>query len=144
MEDGAGGSHWRSGPHSDALVDIILACTHLLLFCRAILRGTDNAWGNLVNVLSLQSLNLLTVQPGSMEARLSCEHFFNALSSPNTSAKSMLHTCWTSVCNFRSAEQISSLQMFLESSNDQDHADGNVECRGTGASREAAGDDSNK
>jgi hypothetical protein len=41
-----------------------------------------------------------------------------------------------------SATQTSSLQVVLESSNDQDHADGNVECRGTDASKEA-GDDSN-
>jgi hypothetical protein len=30
---------------------------------------------------------------------------------------------------FRFSEQTSSLQVVLESSNDQDHADGNVECR---------------
>jgi hypothetical protein len=31
----------------------------------------------------------------------------------------------------------------LESSSDQDHADGNVKCRGIDASEEAVGDDSN-
>jgi hypothetical protein len=38
----------------------------------------------------------------------------------------MLHTYWTSVRKFLSAEQKSSMQV-LESSSYQDHADGNVE-----------------
>jgi hypothetical protein len=48
----------------------------------------------------------------------------------------------TSLSKFISAEQKSSLQ-FLESSNDQVHPDGNVECRGVDASEEAIGDVSN-
>jgi hypothetical protein len=48
----------------------------------------------------------------------------------------MLHTCWTLVCRFASTEQKSSLQVLLEFSNDQDHADGNVECPATDALRE--------
>jgi hypothetical protein len=43
---------------------------------------------------------------------------------------------------FVSTEKTSSLQVVLEPSNDQDHAEGNGECRGTDASREAVGDDS--
>jgi hypothetical protein len=54
----------------------------------------------------------------------------------------MLRTCWASVGKFLSADQKSSMQV-LESSNDQDHADGNVECRGIDASGENIGDDSN-
>jgi hypothetical protein len=52
----------------------------------------------------------------------------------------MLHT--HRVCKFLSANQESSLQV-LESFNDQDHTDGNVECRGIDVSEEAIGDDSN-
>jgi predicted carbohydrate-binding protein with CBM5 and CBM33 domain len=40
--------------------------------------------------------------------------------------------------------QTSSLQVVLESSNDQDHAHGNVECLGADASGVALGDDSNE
>jgi hypothetical protein len=50
----------------------------------------------------------------------------------------MLPSCWPSVCQFLSAEQKSSLQV-LESSNSQDHADGNDECRGIGAPEKAIG-----
>jgi hypothetical protein len=52
----------------------------------------------------------------------------------------MLRTYWTSLCNFRSSEQTLSFQVVLESSIDQDHADGNVECRGTNASGDSVGD----
>jgi hypothetical protein len=89
---------------------------------------------------SIQSLNPLSVQPGSMQAQLLCEHFFKTLS-PKTTVKSMLHTHWTSVYKFLSDEQESSVQV-LESSNDQDHADANVACRSIDASEEAIGDDS--
>jgi hypothetical protein len=50
-------------------------------------------------------------------------------------------TCILDLCKFPSAEQTSILQVVLESSND--HANGNVECCGTDASREAMVDDSN-
>jgi hypothetical protein len=45
----------------------------------------------------------------------------------------MLHTHWTSVYEFLTDEQKSSVQV-LESSNDQDHADVNVTCRSIDAS----------
>jgi hypothetical protein len=54
----------------------------------------------------------------------------------------MLHSYWTFVCKFRSVEKKPSLQV-LDSSNDQDHAEGNVECPGIDASEEAVGDRSN-
>jgi hypothetical protein len=41
------------------------------------------------------------------------------------------------------AEQTSSFWVVWESSNDQDHADGNVECRCTAASGEVIGNDMN-
>jgi hypothetical protein len=50
----------------------------------------------------------------------------------------MLHTYWTSVCNFLCAGQTSSLQMVLEPANGQDHA--GVEFCDTDASGEAVGD----
>jgi hypothetical protein len=53
-------------------------------------------------------------------------------------------TCWTPACAFESAEQTSSLQVVLESSNNQDHADGAAECRGKVASREAVGSDTER
>jgi hypothetical protein len=53
----------------------------------------------------------------------------------------MLHAYWTSVCKFLSAEQKSSVQL-LESSNNQEHADGNVQRRGIDDSEEAIGGDS--
>jgi hypothetical protein len=55
----------------------------------------------------------------------------------------MLHTHWNSVCKFSSAGQKSSMQP-LESSNDQDQANGNVERRGIDASEEAIGDGSDE
>jgi hypothetical protein len=78
----------------------------------------------------------------SMEAGLLRKHIFKTLSSAKTTVKSMLHTDWTSVCKFLSVEHTSRLQVALESSYDKDHADGNVERRGTDASKEAVGDDS--
>jgi hypothetical protein len=83
------------------------------------------------------------MQPGSMDAGIVCEHFFKILFSPKATMKSMLHTFLASVCKFLNAEQKSSLQVPV-SSNDQDHADGNVECHGLDASEGAVGDDSNK
>jgi hypothetical protein len=61
--------------------------------------------GQILLTASIQGLNILTVQPGSMEAGLSCEHFFKISLSPKTTVKSMLHTYWTSVCKFLNAEQ---------------------------------------
>jgi hypothetical protein len=54
----------------------------------------------------------------------------------------MLHSCWPLVCQFLIAEQKSSSQV-LESSNNQDHADGNDECCGIGAPEKAIGVDGN-
>jgi hypothetical protein len=76
-----------------------------------------------------------------MEARLLCEHFSRHFLQ-KTAVESVLHTYWTSVGKFLRAEQKSSMQV-LESSNNYDHADGNVERRGIGAPREGIGDDSN-
>jgi hypothetical protein len=59
-----------------------------------------------------------------------------------TAVTSMLHTYWTSVCKLFSAEKQSSLQV-LAPSNDEGHADGNVERRRIDASEEAVCDDSN-
>jgi hypothetical protein len=57
----------------------------------------------------------------------------------------MLHAYWTSVCIFLIAEQKSSLHILQrKSSNDQDHADGNIDCRSIDASEETIGDDSNE
>jgi hypothetical protein len=54
----------------------------------------------------------------------------------------MLHTYWSSVCEVLSAQQKSSMQV-VESSNDQDHAEGNVEHCSIDAFEEVIGDDSN-
>jgi hypothetical protein len=54
----------------------------------------------------------------------------------------MLHTYWSSVCEVLSAQQKSSMQA-VESSNDQDHAEGNVEHRSIDAFEEVIGNDSN-
>lgn len=102
-------------------------------FCRGILHGVDLA--------SVHGLDL-TVRPGSMEGGLFCEHFFKTLLSSETTVKSMLHASWTSVSKIISAEQKCSLQV-LESSNNQDHADGRVEGRDTDASEKAIGSESN-
>jgi hypothetical protein len=48
-----------------------------------------------------------------------------------------------SVCKFISAEQSSSLQVAVESSTDQHHADGNAEQCGPDASLETLGIDTN-
>jgi hypothetical protein len=53
---------------------------------------------------------------------------FSKLLSPTITVESMLHIYLTQVCKFPSADQTSSFQVVLESSNDQDHADGNVQC----------------
>jgi hypothetical protein len=74
-----------------------MPCTRHLLFCREILPCVDTGWANLVDIASVQGLNLITVQPGGMEAGLLCEHFFRTLLSPKTMVKSMLHTYRTSV-----------------------------------------------
>jgi hypothetical protein len=91
-------SHWTSCPHrGHPLDDTIPACTHRLLLCRKILCGGKNEWANLVEMASIQGLNPIAVQPGSMEAGLLCKHFFKTVLSPKTSIESMLHTFWTSV-----------------------------------------------
>jgi hypothetical protein len=47
------------------------------MFCREILHGVDHECTHLVDIASVQGLNILTtVQPGSMEAGLLCEPFF--------------------------------------------------------------------
>jgi ribulose bisphosphate carboxylase small subunit len=53
----------------------------------------------------------------------------------------MVHSSWTSVCEFLRAEQKSS--MHILESKDQDHADGYVEHLGIDASEAAIGDDRN-
>jgi hypothetical protein len=59
---------------------------------------------NLVDVASVQGIHLFTVQSGSMEAGLVCEHFFKTLFfSTKAAVKSMLFT-WTPFCKFLSAE----------------------------------------
>jgi hypothetical protein len=69
----AGESHVTSCPHcGDPLDDIIHACTHWLLFFREILCGVNNEWANLADKASIQGLNLLTLQPGGIEAGLGC------------------------------------------------------------------------
>jgi hypothetical protein len=70
----------------------IQACTQQLLFCRGILCGVNNEWEDLVDIARIRGLNLLTVQPGNLEAGPLCEHFFKILS-PKTTVKSMPHTC---------------------------------------------------
>jgi hypothetical protein len=42
------------------LDDNIHACTHRLLFCRGILHGVSNEWATLVDIASIQGLNILT------------------------------------------------------------------------------------
>jgi hypothetical protein len=79
---------------------------------------------------------LLTVQPGSMESEPLCTHI------SKTIVTSMYEKYWTSVCKF-CAEQTSSLQVVLESSNDQYHADENDGCQSKDASGDAVGNDNN-
>jgi hypothetical protein len=81
--------------------------------------GVNNGWANLVDIFthilehiaSIQGLILLTsVQPGSMETRLFCEHLVRTVAS-QTTTKSMLHTYSTSECRCLSAEKKSSMQV---------------------------------
>jgi hypothetical protein len=103
---------------------------HLNLVCRniseSILSSEDygQLTGRLCRPCWLSRLNFLSVQPYSLEAQLVCEHIFKTFPSPSTAAKSILHTYWTFVCNL-SAEQALGLRVVLETSNDQDLADGN-------------------
>jgi hypothetical protein len=69
------------------LDDNIHACTQHLLLFREIVRVVDNEWANLVDIASVQGLNLLTVHPGSMEAGLLYEHFLNTLLCQNPLSK---------------------------------------------------------
>jgi hypothetical protein len=58
---------------------------------------------NLVDIASGRGLNILTVQPGSMDAGHLCEHFFKTSLSPTPTSKSsfpLQQTYRTSVCNF--------------------------------------------
>jgi hypothetical protein len=71
-----------------------------------------------------------------MEVGLSHENHFKTSLSLKTTVKSMLNIYLTSVFQILIAKQKSSLQV-LESSSDQDHADGNDECRSIGAFEEA-------
>jgi hypothetical protein len=71
---------------------VLHARTLLLLICREIISGIDNEWANFVNMAGFQGLHFHTVQPSSMEAELSCEHFFKTFLSPTTNVKTMLHT----------------------------------------------------
>jgi hypothetical protein len=67
---------WTSCPHcGEPSDDIVPVCAHRLLFCRDILFGVHNDWANLVDMASVQGLNLLAVQPNGMEARLMGTHF---------------------------------------------------------------------
>jgi hypothetical protein len=77
-----------------------------------------------------------------MEAGLSSEPYFETLWSPTTTVKSKLHTYWTYVCKFVSAKRKSRMRV-LDCSNDQNLADGNVECRVSDVSAESICDDSN-
>jgi hypothetical protein len=109
----AGESHWTSCCHcGNPLDEIIHACTHRLLFCREPLRGVDTEWPNVVDIGSIQGLNLLRAQPGSMEAGLLCERFFKRSLSPRATLKSMLLQYWTSVCTCLNADQSSSCRWF--------------------------------
>jgi hypothetical protein len=126
----------------DTIHDKIHACTQKLLLFREILRGIHNGWANIVDIASIQGLNFLTVQPGSIAAGLQCERFFKTLSPKPTFKSMLLNTYWTSVCVLLSAAQKSSMQV-LESSNDPAHADGNIERGSIDASEEANGDISN-
>jgi hypothetical protein len=56
-------------------------------------RGVDNEWANLVDIASL------TVQPGSMEAVLLCEHV-KILLSAKTTVRWVLHIDRNPVCKF--------------------------------------------
>jgi hypothetical protein len=99
---------------------------------------------NLIDTGSIQGFYLCTVQIGSMETGLLCQHCFKALSPPKTSVLSLLQR--TCVCKCHSAEQKSSIQVLessSESSNDEDTADENAERHGVDASEGAIGDDSN-
>jgi hypothetical protein len=56
---------------------------------------------NLVDMAGTQGLNLpFIVQPCSMESEILCAKSFKTLLSPTTTVKSMINTCWTSVCIF--------------------------------------------
>jgi hypothetical protein len=58
---------------------------------------------NLVDIASGRGLNILTVQPGCMDAGHLCEHFFKTSLSPTPTAKSsfpLQQTYRTYVCNF--------------------------------------------
>jgi hypothetical protein len=119
----AGESHWTTCPHcGDPLEDLYDSCIFSLLFCREVLCGVNNEWANLVDIASIQGLNILTVQPGSRKARLFCENVFQDIVSKNYC---QLHATnyWTSVCKCLIAAQKSSQQV-LESSNDQDRSCG--------------------
>jgi hypothetical protein len=87
-----------------------------------------------------QCLNLLTVQPGSMEAGLLCNFFFKTLLSLIITIKSILHVLDSP---FASAEKACSLHVVIEASHGQGLADGNGTCLGNDVSRETVGSDSN-
>jgi hypothetical protein len=91
--------HRTSCPHcEDPLDDNLRMCPNRLLFCGAILPGVNNDWAYVIDIASIPDLNLLTAQAGSTEVELLCEYFSKTLLSPKTTAKSMLHTHWASVC----------------------------------------------
>jgi hypothetical protein len=96
---------------------------------------------SLFEIDGILGFKFLSVQHGTMEAGLLCEHFFKALLPPKITDKSMLSSYWASVCKFLSAAQKASVQVW-ESSNDQDHADRHVERRSIDPSKEAIAIDS--
>jgi hypothetical protein len=77
-----------------------------------------------------------------MEAGLLGEDCCKTLSSLKTIVNSMSHACWSSSGKCLSAEH-NQVSAGSGVSNNQDHADGNVECRGIAASKAVVGDDSN-
>jgi hypothetical protein len=112
---------------------------HRLLFFRDILGGVGKKWANLVGISGCQGLNLLAVHPGNIEAGLICGHFLKTLLSQTATVKYIHHTCWTFICKFRSAEHTSSLQVVLDSSNDEDYAHATGECHGNNGCGNALG-----
>jgi hypothetical protein len=87
---------------------------------------------NHIDMTDVQGLNVLTVHPGSMQGGLLCTYFckHSCLQQPLLNPRYILaELLFAILFAILSSEQTSSLQVVLESSNDQDHADGNAECR---------------
>jgi hypothetical protein len=122
----------------------------LVLFYRETLRGIINEWVNLVYIASIQGEYLLTVQPGSMEAGLLCEHYFLVIFSKHFFLqKTHLNPCFTHIgLLFVIFQVLNRHPLCRWIWSHQEHAYAKVECRRTdalcvgcqrGATREAPG-----